>query len=90
MRLNEDLKLRQIGPYYMIVKTSGERTDMTDVFSLNETAAWLWKRAEGRDFTAADLAQWLCDEYDVTMEVALRDVRKMLLEWQEGGLLSED
>lgn len=90
MRLNEDLKLRQIGPYYMIVKTSGERTDMTDVFSLNETAAWLWKRAEGRDFTAADLAQWLCDEYDVTMEVALRDVRKMLREWQEGGLLSED
>lgn len=90
MRLNEDLKLRQIGPYYMIVKTSGKRTDMTDVFSLNETAAWLWKRAEGRDFTAADLAQWLCDEYDVTMEVALRDVRKMLLEWQEGGLLSED
>ena len=90
MRLNEDLKLRQIGPYYMIVKTSGERTDMTDVFSLNETAAWLWKRAEGRDFTAADLAQWLCDEYDVTMEVALRDVRKMLLEWQEGGLISED
>ena len=90
MRLNEDLKLRQIGPYYMIVKTSGERTDMTDVFSLNETAAWLWKRAEGSDFTAADLAQWLCDEYDVTMEVALRDVRKMLLEWQEGGLLSED
>ena len=74
----------------MIVKTSGKRTDMTDVFSLNETAEWLWKRAEGRDFTAADLAQWLCDEYDVTMEVALRDVRKMLLEWQEGGLLSED
>ncbi len=90
MRLNEDLKLRQIGPYYMIVKTSGKRTDMTDVFSLNETAAWLWKRAEGSDFTAADLAQWLCDEYDVTMEVALRDVRKMLLEWQEGGLISED
>lgn len=90
MRLNEDLKLRQIGPYYMIVKTSGERTDMTDVFSLNETAAWLWKRAEGRDFTAADLAGWLCDEYDVTMEVALRDVRKMLREWQEGGLVSED
>ena len=46
MKLNELLKLRQVGGEYMIINPYSEAADMTQVISLNETAAWLWQQAE--------------------------------------------
>ena len=48
MKLNNLLKLRQVGGEYMIINPYSEAADMTQVISLNETAAWLWKQVEER------------------------------------------
>ena len=37
------LKLRKIGGKYMIVETSDSCVNLTNVYSLNETAALLWE-----------------------------------------------
>lgn len=86
MKLNPKLKLRKIGPHYMVVKGDTGVTDMTEVYAMNETAAMLWRRAEGRDFTPEMMTDWLCEEYEVDRETALEDVRSMLSEWQKNGL----
>ena len=60
---------------------------MTDVFSLNETAARLWQLMEGKDITPKELAVLLCNEYEVGEEDALKDVEKQLCEWKQSGLV---
>ena len=86
MKLNPKLKLRKIGHHYMVVKGDTGVADMTEVYSMNETAAMLWRRAEGRDFTPEMMADWLCEEYEVDRDTAIDDVRTMLSEWQKNGL----
>lgn len=87
MKPVRDLKLRKVGSKYILVEACEEHILMTDVFSMNRTAAALWMRMSEGDFTPEELAAWLCERYDVPPETALEDVRKQLDEWQRYGLL---
>ena len=70
MKLNKDLVLREVGGEYMIVNPFSDTVDMTQVYSLNETAAWLWQQMEGKEFSVADLVAVLREEYEVDEETA--------------------
>ena len=62
--------------------------DFGKLISLNETAAWLWKKAaEMGDFTVDSLAEALCAEYEVDQAQARADVAKMVAQWQEIGIV---
>lgn len=62
--------------------------DFGKLISLNETAAWLWKKAaEMGDFTVDSLAEALCAEYEVDPAQARADVAKMVAQWQEIGIV---
>ena len=89
MKTNPNLKLMKVGRFHMIVKVDESRVNMTDVFTLNDTAAWLWRKAEHTEFTDDMLAGWLCDEYGIGQDEALSDVRDMLAEWKEYGLVCD-
>lgn len=88
MKLNPSLQLRRIGSRWMIVKAVDGEVNMTDVISLNETAARLWERFLGREFTEDEMAEWICGEYDVELSVAKNDVHNLLNRWKEYGMLS--
>lgn len=64
-----------------------DTVNLTNVFTLNSTAARLWELAEGRDFTAETLAAGLCGEYAVNGDTVLKDVRRQLDEWAAFGLI---
>ncbi len=65
-----------------------EAVNFNKLIALNDTAAWLWeKAAELGDFTAQQLADALCQEYDVTPERALGDVEKLIASWQSAGIV---
>lgn len=89
MKLNELLKLRQVGGEYMIINPYSEAADMTQVISLNETAAWLWQQAEGKEFTVEEMVDWLCGAYEVDRPIAEKDIRELCDEWVRKGLVSE-
>ena len=74
----------------MIVDSRTSRVNLSRVFTLNETAAWLWQKAGDRSFTSDMLVGWLCEAYDVTPETARQDVGNLLKEWRQHGLLSDD
>ena len=88
MKLNPSLQLRRIGSKWMIVKAVDGEVNMTDVISLNETAARLWERFLGWEFTEDEMAEWSCGEYDVELSVAKNDVHNLLKRWKEYGMLS--
>lgn len=81
-------RLRRIGGKYVIVREVDGSANLTDVITLNETAAGLWERFEGTEFTEEEMVEWLCGEYDVEVSVASADVRDLLEKWKEYGMLS--
>ena len=87
MKLDTGLKLRKIGSHNMIVKAGPEGSDMTEVYSLNDTAAMLWLKAAGIAFTSEMMAGWLCEEYEVSPQTASEDIEEMLVEWRKYGLV---
>lgn len=89
MKLNEALVLRQVGGEYMIVNPFTDTVDMTQVYSLNDTAAWLWQQLEGKDFTVQEVADLLCSEYEVDKETALADAEELCTQWKESGMALE-
>ena len=60
--------------------------DFSRVISLNESAAYLWNKVAGQDFTVERLADLLMEEYDVDRATALHDCKKMMHDWLSAGL----
>ena len=87
MRLQEGLRLRKMGRKYMIVNAACSMHNKAEVFTLNEVAAQMWQYVEGKDFSAEDLVEWLCQEYDVEEDVVRRDVDQQLEEWKRFALI---
>lgn len=65
----------------MIVRVDSGQVNLTEVYTLNATAAALWKWVQGREFTSADLTDYLCEHYQVERSVAQQDVERLLAEW---------
>ncbi len=88
MKLNPSLQMRRLGSKWVIVRTVDGDVNLTDVISLNETAARLWERFSGAEFTEEEMVDWLCGEYEVEAQVAKEDIHKLLKIWEEYGMLS--
>ena len=87
MRLDNSLRLRNMGRRYMIVRDDGDNVNMTDVFTLNETAAALWQEFSGKEFAVEDMCSYLVENYEVEPEIALKDVNALVDEWRKFGLI---
>ena len=87
MKLREDLVLRRVGKDYIIVDPGQEMVDMSKVFTLNDSAAWLWNQLIGKEFTGELMVSLLRDEYEVSEELAREDVEKLVRIFKENGLL---
>ncbi len=88
MKRKDGFVLREVCGEKVIVGEGLGAIDFGKLLSLNDTAAWLWNKAgELGEFTAESLADALCEEYDVTPETALADVKKLLAQWQDLGIV---
>lgn len=84
MKIKKGFVLRTVCGENVIVGEGLDAINFGRMLCLNETAAWLWKQAlEQGDFTAQSLAEALCNEYDVTPEQALADVKETINQWTE-------
>lgn len=79
--------LRHVGDDYIIVEPGQDQIDMSRVYTLNETAAWLWEQLQGKDFTLADVTTLLLDRYEVDEQTARQDAAKLIELFQVQGLV---
>ena len=89
MKINKGFELREMCGEYIIIGTGVENIDFSKVISLNESAAWLWRQVEGKEFTPESLAALLMDEYDVNETVALADATALAAQWVSVGIAAE-
>lgn len=88
MKTKKGFHLRQVCGENIMVAEGMENIDFSNIISMNESAAYLWKQVEAMpDFTADTLATLLTEEYEVDEGTALRDAQTLVNQWQEAGII---
>lgn len=90
MKTKPGFNLRNVCGENIIVAEGKENIDFSNIISMNQSSAYLWKKAqEVETFTPEDLAEWLTEEYDVDKETALADAQTVANQWVTAGICSE-
>jgi hypothetical protein len=89
MKTRKGYTLRSLGKEYILVADGFEAVDFSRMISMNESAAFLWKEVEDKEFDAEMLTNLLTDNYDIDRETAQNDVATMLKSWSEAGIIEE-
>lgn len=87
MRIKDGFTLRELCGEHVVIGEGLTQVNFNKILSMNDSAGYLWKEVQGKDFTLEDLVKLLTDRYEVTAEVAMEDVKRMVSVWQEHGVL---
>ena len=88
MNVKKGFKLRPLGREFILVGESVEQVNFNKMITMNETAAYLWEKvADGKDFDAKLLAEYLTAEYEVSDEQALKDAEMTVKIWLNAGII---
>lgn len=89
MKIKNGFELRNICGENIIIAHGVKNIDFTRVITLNESAAFLWNKVAGKDFTEQDMVEALLAEYEVERPQAEADVKALLASWLDAGLLED-
>ncbi len=87
MKTKSGFRLRELGGDYILIGESVELVNFNSLITLNESAAYLWRHVEGKDFDAETLAQLLLAEYEVDADTARNDANATLQSWVNAGIV---
>jgi len=89
MKIAEGFKIRSMLGVNIVVGEGIKRVNFNKIISLNESAAYLWEKVVGIEFTADTLASLLEEQYEVDHETALADSKKIAQDWIDAGIVEE-
>ena len=89
MKIKEGFILRSICGEFVVVGEGLAQVNFNKMLSLNESAAYLWKEVEGKEFTRESLVALLLDKYEVSEQQAAADVDKLVGIWIQEGVVTE-
>ncbi len=87
MKTKKGFILRSVGKEFILVAEGLEAADANHMVTMNETAAFLWKAVEGKDFDDKTMVDLLLEEYDIPAEVAEKDVASLLQTWRNAEII---
>lgn len=76
--LKKQFVAREVGDELVIVPLSGNVAQMNELFTLNETAKFLWENMAA-DSSVSSLSNAMIEVFDIDLETATRDVEGFLL-----------
>ena len=89
MRIKEGFVLRTVQDKTVVIGEGLAQVDFNKLLTLNATAAYLWEKAEGREFTVRELADLLLERYEVAEEMALEDAASWADTLKKQGIIEE-
>ena len=87
MKTKNGFNLRQICGENVIVAEGEENIDFSNIISMNESSAYLWKNIQDKDFSEDELVKLLTEEYDVDDITAKSDVNSLVKSWLDAGII---
>ena len=88
MRIKEGFILRTICGQHVISGEGTANVNFSQLISLNESAAYLFRSVKDKDFPPETMADLLLEEYEVDAETALKDAKDLCDKWIEVGLIA--
>ena len=88
MKTKKGFVLRSLGREFILVAEGLEAADANRLISMNESAAFLWKAVEDKEFDADTLINLLIEEYGIDREVAEKDVAALLETWGKAEIIN--
>lgn len=79
--------LRSMGEDHIVIGEGLAQVNFNSILSLNESAAFLWERLVGQEFTVEDMVRLLMEEYEVDEELATKDAVSLAETWKDQGVL---
>lgn len=74
MKRSAEFLLRQVAGKHVVVPVGDAAVAFNGMLTLNDTGVFLWEQLE-QDKTEEALVEALCGKYDVSRELAAKDVR---------------
>ena len=88
MRAKKGFNLRTVCGENMIVAEGKENIDFSNIISMNESSAYLWKNIQNKEsFDENDLSKLLQQEYEVDEPTALNDSKALIKQWANAGII---
>ncbi|HOH95969.1 MAG: PqqD family protein [Paludibacteraceae bacterium] len=87
MKLKDGFKLHQIDDECVILAEGIDNIDFSKMISLNESAAYLWRSLEGKNFTEQTVTDLLLSEYEVSKDLASQDAKSFIQTLNDAGVL---
>ena len=90
MKAKSGFNLRDVCGEQIIVAEGKENIDFSNIISMNESSAYLWREVQQLDsFTVEDMTKLLLDVYEVDEETAMRDSQTLAAQWLKAGIVTE-
>ena len=87
MKAKNGFNLRTVCGENIVVAEGEENIDFSNIISMNESSAYLWKNIQGKDFDVKDLVNLLTEMYDVDEETATRDAQVLVDQWKQAEII---
>jgi len=68
---------RKTGNEYVLVPIANNIADMNSVYTLNETAAFIWEHLDGKK-SLREIVDCLIEEYDIDFDSASKDMSEFI------------
>lgn len=86
MRIEKEFVLREIAGDYIIIPTGSTVLDFNGLITVNEVGVTLWNMLQ-EEVTMDELVAGILAEYDVSEEVARKDIQEFLDTLTQNGIL---
>jgi len=81
-----DIVTRKVMDETLLVPICGNLASMDELYTLNETGAFIWQALDGKR-TLAEIGQQLEQQYDAPMEIIQEDVLEIIHGLSDAGLV---
>ena len=88
-RHNESLVARDLAGEKVIIPVRGKVGDLGSIYTLNEVGGQVWNLIDGKR-RVTDIVSSLLQEYDVDAATLAGDIRRLIEELEQEGLIVSD
>ena len=87
MKIKKGFVLEKVGDSYLSCATGKLAKQFSGFVRLNETGAFLWEILSSQDVTKEDMVAKMTAEYDITPDIAKRDINVFVENLEKNGIL---
>lgn len=88
MKAKKGFNLRNVCGQNIIVAEGEENIDFSNIISMNESSAFLWKKVQPMNaFSIDDMVRLLTDEYEIDDNTAHNDCMALAKQWADAGIV---